>query len=91
MWSFNSINGRLLLCSFFIFLFFYLFVENQKISAEGVPWTSVSNEGEKILFEKEFVNFYNDENKEFMSPSFEGKNQLDRPPHSLVENESPKK
>ena len=49
--SFISIRCRLALYSFgVLFIFLYSILVNQKVYAEDVPWTSVSNEGERVLF-----------------------------------------
>ncbi|PFQ30016.1 hypothetical protein CN952_11590 [Bacillus cereus] len=49
--SFISIRCRLALYSFGVLLIFFciVFLVNQKVYAEDVPWTSVSNEGERVL------------------------------------------
>ncbi|ADY20074.1 glutamyl endopeptidase [Bacillus paranthracis] len=41
--------------------------------AEDVPWTSVSNEGERVLFQEQSL-YSNDRRREdLVSPSFEGR------------------
>ena len=52
--SFISIRCRLALYSFGVLLSFCtVFWVNQKVYAEDVPWTSVSNEGERVLFQEQ--------------------------------------
>ncbi|PGS59728.1 serine protease, partial [Bacillus cereus] len=55
LYSFISIRCRLALYSFgVLFIFFCIvFLVNQKVYAEDVPWTSVSNEGECVLFQEQ--------------------------------------
>ena len=49
--SFISIRCRLALYSFgVLFIFCTVFLVNQKVYAEDVPWTSVSNEGNVYFF-----------------------------------------
>ncbi len=52
--SFISIRCRLALYSFGVLCIFFctVFLVNQKVYAEDVPWTSVSNEGERVLFQE---------------------------------------
>ena len=45
---------------------------NQKVYAEDVPWTSVSNEGERVLFQEQSL-YSNDRGEDHVSPSFEGR------------------
>ncbi|MEB9502604.1 glutamyl endopeptidase [Bacillus anthracis] len=53
--SFISIRCRLALYSFGVLFIFFciIFLVNQKVYAEDVPWTSVSNEGEHVLFQEQ--------------------------------------
>lgn len=46
---------------------------NQKVYAEDVPWTSVSNEGERVLFQEQSLYSNDRREKIFVSPSFEGR------------------
>ncbi|HFK1809984.1 TPA: serine protease [Bacillus cereus] len=75
VYSFISIRCRLALYSFgVIFIFFCIvFLVNQKVYAEDVPWTSVSNEGERVLFQEQSL--YSDDRRgeDLVSPSFEGR------------------
>lgn len=53
--SFISIRCRLALYSFGVLFIFFctVFLVNQKVYAEDVPWTSISNEGERVLFQEQ--------------------------------------
>lgn len=53
--SFISIRCRLALYSFGVLFIFFctVFLLNQKVYAEDIPWTSVSNEGERVLFQEQ--------------------------------------
>lgn len=73
--SFISIRCRLALYSFGVLFIFFctVFLVNQKVYAEDVPWTSVSNEGERVLFQEQSL-YSNDRREEdLVSPSFEGR------------------
>ncbi|WP_002150438.1 trypsin-like serine peptidase [Bacillus cereus] len=76
MYSFISIRSRLALYSFgVLFIFFYMvFWVNQKVYAEDVPWTSVSNEGERVLFQEQSLYSNDLRGEDLVSPSFEGVN-----------------
>ncbi len=75
MYSFISIRGRLFLCGLGVLLVFFgiVFVMNQKVYAEDVPWTSVSNEGERALFQEQSLYSNDLRGEDLISPSFEGR------------------
>lgn len=75
MYSFISIRCRLALYSLgVLFIFFYMvFWVNQKVYAEDVPWTSVSNEGERVLFQEQSLYSNDLRGEDLVSPSFEGR------------------
>lgn len=75
MYSFISIRCRLVLYSFgVLFIFFYMvFWVKQKVYAEDVPWTSVSNEGERVLFQEQSLYSNDLRGEDLVSPSFEGR------------------
>ena len=78
MYSFISIRGRLFLCGLGVLLIFFciVFVMNQKVYAEDVPWTSVSNEGERVLFQEQFLRIKDGEEGDLISPPFVGRKHL---------------
>ncbi len=41
--------------------------------AEDVPWTSVSNEGERVLFQEQSLYSNDRRGEDLVSPSFEGR------------------
>ncbi len=45
---------------------------NQKVYAEDVPWISVSNEGERVLFQEQSLYSNDRRGEDHVSPSFEG-------------------
>ena len=72
--SFISIRCRLALYSFGVLLSFCtVFLVNQKVYAEDVPWTSVSNEGERVLFKNNLCIVNDRRGEDLVSPSFEGR------------------
>lgn len=73
VYSFISIRCRLALYSFgVIFIFFCIvFLVNQKVYAEDVPWTSVSNEGERVLFQEQSL--YSDDRVHLKGVNMVGK------------------
>lgn len=75
LYSFISIRCRLALYSFgVLFIFFCIvFLVNQKVYAEDVPWTSVSNEGERVLFQEQSLYSNDRRGEDLVSPSFEGR------------------
>ena len=75
MYSFISIRGRLFLCGLGVLLVFFgiVFVMNQKVYAEDVLWTSVSNEGERVLFQEQSLYSNDLGGEDLVSPSFEGR------------------
>lgn len=57
-----------------LFIFFCIvFLVNQKVYAEDVPWTSVSNEGERELFQEQLLYSNDRRGEDLVSPSFEGR------------------
>ncbi|WP_141553333.1 trypsin-like serine peptidase [Bacillus cereus] len=75
LYSFISIRYMLALYSFgVLFIFFCIvFLMNQKVYAEDVPWTSVSNEGERELFQEQLLYSNDRRGEDLVSPSFEGR------------------
>ncbi|MDA1661414.1 glutamyl endopeptidase [Bacillus cereus group sp. Bc002] len=73
--SFISIRCRLALYSFGVLFIFFctVFLVNQKVYAEDVPWTSVSNEGERVLFQEQSLYSNDRRGEDLVSPSFEGR------------------
>ncbi len=73
--SFISIRCRLALYSFGVLFIFFctVFLVNQKVYAEDVPWTSVSNEGERVLFQEQSLYSNERRREDLVSPSFEGR------------------
>ncbi len=73
--SFISIRCRLALYSLGVLVIFFciVFLVNQKVYAEDVPWTSVSNEGERVLFQEQSLYSNDRRGQDFVSPSFEGR------------------
>ncbi|EEM61433.1 Glutamylendopeptidase [Bacillus thuringiensis serovar monterrey BGSC 4AJ1] len=41
--------------------------------AEDIPWTSVSNEGERVLFQEQSLYSNDRRGEDLVSPSFEGR------------------
>ncbi|HHK5599869.1 trypsin-like serine peptidase [Bacillus cereus group sp. BceL035] len=73
--SFISIRCRLALYSFGVLVIFFciVFLVNQKVYAEDVPWTSVSNVGERVLFQEQSLYSNDRRGEDLVSPSFEGR------------------
>lgn len=73
--SFISIRCRLALYSLGVLVIFFciVFLVNQKVYAEDVPWTSVSNEGERVLFQEQSLYSNDRRGEDLVSPSFEGR------------------
>lgn len=73
--SFISIRCRVALYSFGVLFIFFctVFLVNQKVYAEDVPWTSVSNEGERVLFQEQSLYSNDRRGEDLVSPSFEGR------------------
>ncbi|CUB51050.1 Extracellular metalloprotease precursor [Bacillus subtilis] len=73
--SFISIRCRLSLYSFGVLFIFFctVFLLNQKVYAEDIPWTSVSNEGERVLFQEQSLYSNDRRGEDLVSPSFEGR------------------
>ncbi|KYZ65153.1 trypsin-like serine peptidase [Bacillus sp. GZT] len=73
--SFISIRCRLALYSFGVLFIFFctVFWVNQKVYAEDVPWTSVSNEGDRVLFQEQSMYSNDRRGEDLVSPSFEGR------------------
>lgn len=77
LYSFISIRCRLALYSFGVLFIFFciIFLVNQKVYAEDVPWTSVSNEGERVLFQEQSLVMIEGE-KIMFHPHLKGVNMM---------------
>lgn len=61
-------------CSFYIFL--HSILVHQKVYAEDVPWTSVSNEGERELFQEQSLYSNDRREKILFRPHLKGENMV---------------